>query len=362
MEIKISQFCALMLMIMFSCFIGILDSSCFNIAGVDSWMIPIVGCFIGLPILFIYLYVYNNMKNINLNELIIKLFGNFLGRIIAGAMLLFAISFTMVTFWNLTSFVASQYLYDTPQWFIDIIFIITIYYIFSKNERTILRASLILFYIVLLFYFISFIGLTDKINVNNIKPILEHGMNPIFKSIFNYISYTILPIFTLSIIARNKVDNKNLNKWIIITYFIGHFLIFSMLFLLISVFGINLTSLYQYPAYHLLKRVFVGGFVERLENVLSLQYIIVLLIPCAFSNFYCLESIKSIFNINKNKYIYPILMFIMFISQYIFQSNTFGEKFFITIYPIFMGSILITIPCIVAIKLFIDKKIKRKFS
>ena len=359
MEIKVSHFGSLMMMLMFSCFLGILDASCFNIAGVDSWMIPILGTIVGFPILILYLYIYNYRKDLNLNYLNIYLFGKKYGRLFNVIILLFVMTFTMITFWNLTSFVASQYLYDTPQWFIDIIFIATTFYFFSKSERTIFRSSLILIYIVLFLYLVSFLGLMDKISINNVRPVLEHGIMPVLKGLYNYVAYVIFPIFTLSVINRDKINKKNLNKWIIITYLVSNFLIFTMLFLLVSVFGIELATLYQYPTYHILKRVFIGGFIERLENVLSIQYIIVLFIPCAFTSYYSLKSIRDITGISKNIFIYPILILIMFISQYIFKSNTYGEYFLIHTYPIFMGIILIVIPIFIALKI---RKVEKKKS
>lgn len=357
MEIKISQFCAMMMMIMFSCFLGIIDASSFNIVGVDSWLIPIFGFILGLPILLLFLYIYTYKSNYNLNELIIYLFGKKIGSILSSIITLFALSFIMVTFWNLTNFVASQYLYNTPGWFVDLIFILTTYYFFSKSENTIFRSSLILIYIVIILFLISFIGLLDKIDINNIKPILEHGPRPVFNGIYNYIAYTTLPIFTLSIVPKKRINTKYFTRWIIGTYITSNVLIFIMLFLLVSVFGIELVSLYQYPTYHILKRVFVGGFIERLENVLSIPYIIVLFIPCAFSSYYSIQSIKDIYKIKK-KYIYPIIVIIMFLSSYIFRNNTIGEQFLIHIYPIFMGVIIIGIPFLIAIKITV-KKIKK---
>lgn len=354
MEIKISQFCAMMMMIMFSCFLGIIDSSSFNIAGVDSWLIPIFGLVLGLPILFLFLYIYTYRSKYNLNELIINLFGKKIGSILATIIFIFAMSFTMITFWNLTTFVASQYLYNTPGWFIDLIFILTTYYFFSKSESTIFRSSLILIYIIIILFSISFIGLLDKIDINNIRPILEHGPRPVFNGIYNYIAYTTLPIFTLSITPKYRINTKHFNRWIIGTYIVSNLLLFIMLFLLVSVFGIDLVSLYQYPTYHILKRVFVGGFIERLENVLSIPYIIVLFIPCAFSSYYSIQSIKDIYGIKK-RYIYPILIILMFISSYMFRNNTIGEQFLIHIYPIFMGIIIIGIPILIATKITILK-------
>lgn len=355
MEIKLSQFCSMMLLIMLSCLLGLLEASCLDIALVDCWIIPLFGTIIGFPILLLYLYIYNYKKDMNLNQLIIHLFGKKIGKIIASIILLFTLSFGMITFWNLISFVASQYLYNTPQWFINIMFIIIICYFFSKTKYTIFRASLTLTYIVIFLYIISSLGLISKVNIENIKPILEYGITPVLKGVYNYIIYAILPIFILFIVAKNKIDNKNTNKGIIITYFLGNFMIFSIIFILIGVFGIELAQLYQYPIYHVLKRVFIGGFVERLENVLSIQSIIIMFIPCAFSNYYSLTSIKEIFNIKKNIYIYIFLILLMFLSQYLFKNNTLGEYFIVNIYPIFIGIFLIFIPLIIFIKILIQK-------
>ncbi len=355
MEIKISQFCAMIFIIISSCFMGILDSSLVNISGIDCWMVPLIGMITGLPILLLYLYIYSYKKELNINQLLTHLFGNKIGKFISFLLLLFCISFTMITFWNLTNFVASQYLYNTPNWFIDILFIITTFYFFNKNERTIYRSTLMLSYIAIILFLIGSTNLTGKIQIINFKPFLNDGVTPVFKCLINYITYTTIPIFLLLITPKNKIDYKNINKSIIITYFLSHISIFITLFTLIGVFGIDLASLYQYPLYHLLKRVFIGGFIERLENVLSIGWIIILFIPCAFSSYYSLVSIKNIFNIKKKRYIYPVLIFIMFMSQFIFKSNTFGEYFLNNFYPMFM-SIIIIIMIIIFVKILVHKK------
>ena len=351
MEIKISQFCSMITLIMFNCFLGILVSSSLNIAAVDAWLIPIIAIIPGTLIILIFLYIYNYKPNLNLNELITHLFGDKLGKIINIIVLLFIFSFNVITFWNLINFVASQYLYNTPEWFINLIFIFVTFYFFSKKDRTIFRASLIFFYLFIFLFIISSIGLIGKVDINNIKPLLENGTTPVFKGVFNYIGYTTLPLFMLSIFKRNQINNKKINKQIIITYLFSNFLIFIILFLLISVFGIELASIYEYPSYHVLKRVFIGGFIERLENVLSIMWIIVLFIPCAFSYLYSLKSMKNIFNTNKNYYFYPVLIFLMFISQFIFKNNTIGENFLVNIYPIIITIIIGSISLIIFIKI-----------
>lgn len=348
MKTKSFELCAMIIFLTLSCFLGIGAESCLLIAGNDYWIVPIIGTIIGFPLILIYLYIFNS--NMNINTLNHHIFGNKIGTFINTLLLLFIISLNIIIFWNLTSFVASQYLYDTPSWFITIIFIIPSIYMISKGPRIILRTTFIFFYIYVILFIFSALGLATQLKLNNIMPILQNGITPVFKAIINYVSYMITPIFLILIIPKKEIDDKNLNKKIIITYFISNAIIFLICFFTISVFGIELTKLYQYPSYHILKRVFVGGFIERMENTLSIQWIITLLIPAIFGFYYISKSLIDNFKINK--YItYVIIVILMFLSEYIFRNNTVGENFLIYIYPIFILIFLIIIPIIIAIRL-----------
>lgn len=359
MKSKTSQFCIMLGFMMGACFLGISGIVSARIAGVNCWMVPIFGTIIGFPLLLIYLYIFNAKKDKNINSLNIYLFGNKFGKIINVLLLIGVISFNIISFWNLTSFVSSQYLYNTPQWFITLLFTLTMIYFLKQGPRVMLRATMMLFYISIFLYIISGLGLTFQMKMDNLKPILEHGITPVFKGVYNYIAYTIFPIFIMLIISKDKIEQKKLNKWIIITYFITNLLIFIVAFYVIGVFGINLATLYQYPAYHILKRVFVGGFIERMENTLSIQWIINLFIPCAFSFYYTMISVKENFKI-KNKVIpYLAIIAVIILSNFVIKNNTIGENILLKIYPLILGIFFLIIPIIIATFIWYKKKIHK---
>jgi len=356
MKTKSLEFYVIFIFLIFSCFLGIGPEVYLKKAGIDFWMVPIFGTLVGFIILLLYLYIFNNKKNLNINELNEQLFGKKLGKIISILILLFVISFNLITFWNMTSFVSSQYLYNTPSWFVTIIFMLPIIYTIIKGPRVMFRSILMLFYIAFFLYIISALGLGAQFKFTNLFPILENGITPVLSGIFDYVAYSIAPIFLILIVPKREIEGKNLNKGIIITYLVANLMAFIIMFFVLGVFGYELTSLYQYPSYHILKRVFVGGFIERMENTLSIQWIIVLFITTLFSHYYTARSIKEIFNL-KNKYIIIIILTIMYLSQYIFRNNTLGENFFVNYYQYFIGIFFILIPIIIAIRLWYKKKI-----
>lgn len=342
--IKITQFCSSIFLISLSCILGILVTGLVNISGVDSWISIIIGVLIGFIILLLYLYIYNFKSDLPFEQKIKLIFGK-KSTIILVLFILFTISFSSILFWNLTNFVSSQYLYNTPNFFIEIVFLITINYFLSKKKETVFRACLILTYIFLIFYLISLFGLINKIDINNFKPILETTPLNIIKGIFIYISYTVIPIFLFYIVPKKKISNFS-NKSIMCTYLISNLIIFSIFLIVICVFGIDLAQMYQYPTYHVLKRLFI----ERIENILSMGWIIVLLVPCSIACYFVKDLIKNTFNLDSS---IPILI-ILYFSKCLFRNSTYGEFFLINIYPFIMISFAL-VNLIIAYKI---KKIK----
>lgn len=288
------QYIAIYFLTSLSCLLGIIAPSLIETSGTDAWLSMLIGIFISYIFFSLYKKRENHFK------------------------LLFLISLSCILFWNLTNFISSQYLYSTPNWFIEIILLITINCFLKHNKKTINKACLILAYVFILFYLISFFGLINTIDINNMKPILEYGFYRVIKGSIIYASYTSIPLF---IFKSKHLSTKG--------FMISHLVIFTTIFIVIGVFGIDMANIYHYPTYHVLKRFFVGSFVERLENILSMEWIIVLLVPCSLICYHIKDFIKNKYNFN----CHYILLIILYFSKFIFINDTFFEFFFINIYP-----------------------------
>ena len=119
-------------------------------------------------------------------------------------------------------------------------------------------------------------GLTGNIDINGIKPILENKITKIFSCSIFFIGFNIAKLFFLTAISKKEIKNYS-SKMNLITYIISCINLLSIITTTICVFGIDLTALYEYPAFQILKRVNIIGALDRIENILSLEAI--------FSNF-----------------------------------------------------------------------------
>ena len=104
--------------------------------------------------------------------------------------------------------------------------------------------------------------------------------------------------------------------------------------------GIDLSIIYQYPEYAVLKRINLFNFLDRIENILSMQRIIkMFMMLCIFTYFISSTLDKS----NNKKYIIIITVITILISSQIFRTNTHFNTFVTNYLPLMRILFLILI-------------------
>jgi len=282
--------------------------------------IPIIGMIIG----FIPLIIYMKNLDLNINQLNTKFFGKTIGNIINFLIIILVTMYALSSFSNLINFIKLEYLYDTPKLFISIIFTIPIIYILSKDITVISRTIVILFFIEIFLFILSFIGVTSQININELLPLFQTKTTSIIESSLIYVSYIVIPIFLLKIFKKEDIqNNKNIKKHIIISYILSNIIAFIIIFSTVSVLGTELISIYKYPEFQILKKVTLGGFIQRIESILSIHFIINLFVFTSF----CFYYIKT--TLPKFKLYSGFIIIICIISTYTFKNNYINLSFII---------------------------------
>lgn len=314
-------------------FVGICINNLFIVAKQDSWISIILASIIGFLPLLVYYKIINS--NLNLNDFINKYCGKVFGNILNIIITLFTFLFISIILWNLINFISSQYLYKTPNLIISIMFAFSLYYIATKNINVIGRIAVILFYISTSLYILSVFGLSFQLDINGVKPILEFGILPAFNGSLSFLAYNILPLFLLTIIPKEEISNsKNLIKMEIIFYLISILSLFVVPVFLLSIYGIEVSQILQYPTFHVLKRITLVGFIERFESLLSIQWILDMFMFISIGLFFIKKSLQNILKISFPKLASFILVVILVINtHYLFQNNTIGNIFILKYFP-----------------------------
>lgn len=353
-----------------SCFMGLAMEMLVQIAKQDSIFGLFLGALLGIIPFLLYQYLMNYNPNFSIMELNIHAFGKKIGKIINLLLIIFVFFLGTIVFWNLIIFISSQYLYQTPTLFIAIMFIIPIFYLLIRRLKGIARVSMILIIFSLILYFISIFGLMGQVHWYNFRPLFTTPVSSILNASFHYFAYCTLILFLITIIPKKQIAQRDKKNWKTswkIGYFLIHLFTFSALFFTIAVFGIKMTLIYQYPEFHILKRVSIVGVLERIESTLAFRWIFDFFISITFCLYFVTEGIKRTFQIQKDKLLIfiQILVCIMitYFSTTIFANNTEGFYFLTNYFPLLLVFFFLVIPSITYLRLItMRKKMQKTFS
>lgn len=352
-KINCLQLGSVMSILMISSFLGIGMYSIVKVAKVDSYLCILIASIVGILLLFSLFLIFDYEPNLNIADKIRKLYGNFFGNILNFILIICFFVLSVVSMFNLSNFITSQFLRDTPLIVISIVFGILIIFINFKGIEVITRTSLILYVLCFVFFIFSIIGLFSQFEISNLKPFLEFGISkPIKGSLYN-ILFNIVPIFFILIVPKNKLnDKKNFKKIIFGYYFISVLIKFLLILFTIGILGIELTSIYQYPEYMVMKRINILQFIDRIENVLTIQWMFGLFISISFFVYYITNTLKTN-NISKK---IPVILVLLIIicSENFFPNNIVFNNFSFYIVPYIMVIILF-VYMLVLIKIIIKK-------
>lgn len=333
--------------------LGIAVNSYIHIGGIDGYLSVIIGTILGFIPLYIFIKLLNYKPESNIFIKIDYLFGKY--SIIINTVLAGSIFFlSTIAFWNLLNFIVSQYIFRTETIIVALIFGICFIYASRKSLNVILRVANILFYISVLIFIICLLGLQRNVNFSNLLPFLEFGIKGPILSSFAHVAYSTLPLFMLLMIPKYDIDNNNnkLEKNIIIFYILANITKFVVIFLTLSIFGIDLAKLYEFPDFLVLRRIATNGFFQRFESILATQWIFDLFIMLCISYQYIK---KAYIHVNGMKYKDLFISIVIIISciicsNYMFKNNTSGDAFILYRLPFILYFLLFLIPFGIYIK------------
>ena len=204
-------------------------------------------------------------------------------------------------------------------------------------------------------YTINISSLVGYIDISNFYPLLKTNTNNIIPTAIKIASINYLPLITILVIPKDKLTTpKKYNKSLISGYIIGAIISFGLVVTTFGVLGIDLVNTFEYSEYIVLRKVRILGFLERIENIISLQWIIGSYIYLTVLIYTMTKSI-SIKSKKINTWITSIIgISLVAITLLIFKDNTIFDNYVRNIFSyIISGIILIYI--LLIIKIFISK-------
>lgn len=195
--------------------------------------------------------------------------------------LLISLILTIITICQITHFINYNILKNYPSFIIMLTIFILALYLTNKGYHTYIKSLEITFYFFIFIKITSFILLISNINLTNLNYQLmqEISIN------YSFILPTIMILFvhfSIQYLTNTTIKAKS--------YIIGIINPIIWKLITISIMGVTLFNLYVYPYFNVLKSIKYLDFIERMEGILSFQYLITFFFLLSF----LLLIIKSI--------------------------------------------------------------------
>ena len=191
-------------------------------------------------------------------------------------LLVASIPFCVQIFFKTISFINYNILKEHSFIIIAIVFLLLSIYLVTKNYHTFIKTFEISFYLFIFIKTLSLILIVPKININNLLSYNALSVN------YNFIiiGITILYIYK----SLNYLTNYKFNKKTILSLINPLYI----KLLTILVLSNTLVTIYKYPYMDYLKTIRYFDFIERIDGLLSFEYLI-----CFFALFtFVLFNIK----------------------------------------------------------------------
>ena len=285
----------------------------------DSIFSIILGSIFGLILVKCYFYINDKMPSKNIFEKINASFPKVIAKVFIFILILLFILISSYILYNLSLFVNYNLLNDINILPISILLVLSCVYLSSKGINTITRASGIFIFILIFLVIISLVALINYSNPVNLYPLLTNKFFNIYEGSIYYSILSVTSLFLLLIIPKDKIEcNKKYSKYMITAYIVNSVYILISFILVISILGIKLTSILNYPDIIVLQKVSLLNFIERIEDIISFKFMFDGFLTIAVTIFYIKEGIISLFKIktHNNIVIIPGLI-ILIISIYL---------------------------------------------
>jgi spore germination protein KB len=253
----------------------VIASTMAAIAKQDAWISALLTPLIGMPVVWIYWYLGSQYPELTFVEIMKKIFGRWIGTIAAASYVFLCLTTACHLPWDVTNFLRTQAMPETPQYVISLVFVTAVVIAVLYGIETIARASEIFIRFVLILAVLTTLLVSPNIKFENLQPVLENGMIPIFKGSYALSCFTVFPVITMMMIyPANTEKIQEAKKSLFKGFLWAGFFTFITILMSTLILGSKITASSQYPTYLLAKEISLGNIFTRLESIVAYTWTI----------------------------------------------------------------------------------------
>jgi spore germination protein KB len=280
-----------------------------------GWLAPLFAVLPFIGLVFLMQALFQNCKDANLSDLILKIFGKYLGRTILSLYLVWLI----ILSGSHVRFFAERFLSalfpNTSVSFFSVSILIVAYYVVRGGIVQLIRTVEFLFLLFSAVFVLLFLLTIPNIELTNVLPVTYYDIIPLTKASFPIIG--IWSYFTVIFFFGDKINDKeNIRRF---GFQSSIYLVITTLMLLIQtigVYGYTVVKRLPFPYFIAVRSISLLDTIERIESVALAFWVIVDFVVITVFLYTSMSVIKSLFSLSERKHMASPVAILVFVFAY----------------------------------------------
>ncbi|RAV12997.1 spore gernimation protein [Paenibacillus contaminans] len=252
----------------------VIPSSVAEEAKQDAWISGLIGMTAGLLIAWMIFRIGQTYGPKTLIEHNRALLGRWAGGTVSVLYLLYFLINISALIREIGDFITTQFLPETPLRAVHLIIVILIIWAVKSGLETLARAGEVFFPLFAVLLISMFVFLLPQFHSDRLQPMLGQGIPSILRGSLFIFAFPFCELIVLLMIFPYVAHNPKLQKDYMLAVLFGGLTICLLILISILVLGPNLSAYHSYASYAIAQKISIGHFVERLEALLAVNWIV----------------------------------------------------------------------------------------
>jgi spore germination protein KB len=303
------QFSGLIIMFTLGSSSMILPQYLISIAKQDAWISALLTSVLAVFLVSFYTIVGKRYPNKTIIEYSQTILGRWLGSALGIVYLFYFLTLTSGLLRQAGDFITTEIMPETPIQALIILILFVVVMAVRLGLEVFARMSEVFMPWVFMLFAILTISLLSQIEIRNLQPILVDGIKPVIKGTYLMLGIPFLDFIVMLMVFPYVKEKKKINKTWIIATIIGSIIVLLIMLLNVLVLGANIATTEMYPTYALGKKVSIGNFLERIELVVAVIWMISLFVKACIAFYATCLCLAQLIKLNdKNTITLPLAM------------------------------------------------------
>lgn len=311
-------------------------------ASQDAWIACMIGIAANLAMVAGYVLLGNRHPDQSIVEFGETLLGKWIGKPAGLLFGLYCYLLAALMVGDLGYFLTTQTMVETPIESLQVLFAIVIVIAVKAGMDAYVRAADIFFPWFALLFALLIITLLPKFDIKELMPPVEYGVRPILKAAFSFFSLQELGVLLMLYPYVKK--GKGRGRAYFAGTLVGGIVIVATTIGSIGVLSYVQVANNQFPTYVMAKNISIGQFLERLEGILMLLWILSIFVKVTLTFHASVLGISQVFRLDERVLVLPLAIGMVVLSLMCYTNAVYVQNFLATIWSPFSSVFMLAYP------------------